>query len=78
MLALQLMNITNVLSKLLRKHNMAQIKLELKKEIYIPYKVIIKMEEEVYPDNSNNKYAWQEEENYYQGQHWKLNSHNYN
>lgn len=47
---------------------MAQIKLELEKEIYIPYKVIIKMEEEpIYPVYNN----WNDSDDYYQQQHWK-------
>jgi len=50
--------------------DMAQIKLELKKEIYIPYKVIVVMEEEPgynakYPDYNNY------DDDYYLGQHWK-------
>lgn len=47
---------------------MAQIKLELEKEIYIPYKVIIKMEEEPTPPTHN---MWNDSEDYYYGQHWK-------
>lgn len=51
---------------------MAQIKLELEKEIYIPHKVIIKMEEEPHHNNLCNQ--WNAED-YYTQQHWKSKEH---
>ena len=49
---------------------MAQIKLELEKEIYIPYKVIVSMEEE--PAYNHNNQLWKDDDDYYNyGQHWQ-------
>lgn len=64
------MNIISGLLNYLQRYNMAQIKLELKKEKNIPHKVIIKMEKEEASDYIG--YAWQEENKYNDRQYWKL------